>query len=117
MIIREIMRDVQESRKESQRVAATILAQMGGAKRLQVMIGANSFASDRNGVLFKFRGTRKANAVRIELTPQDLYRVEFYKQRGKAQGYRVDLVHELDEVYCDMLIELFEQFTGLYLTI
>ena len=47
-------------------VAKTILEQLGGAGRLQVMTGAYNFVAYPNGVSFKFKN-RKVNYVKITL--------------------------------------------------
>ena len=56
-----------------QEIAETIIAQMGGASRLHIMVGADSFASGRieyDGfeqpyVQFKFKMNRKMNYCRV----------------------------------------------------
>lgn len=97
-----------------QQIANTILQQMGGAGRIMAMTGARQFLTSANSVQFKFKGSRKANCVRVTLDPTDTYTVEFHKVTKR--GLEVKEVKALSGVYCDMLIELFESTTGLYLT-
>lgn len=96
-------------------VAKTILAQMGGMRRLQLMVGAQAFVGDDNSVQFGFKGCRKANKCRVVLEPSDTYRFELWKYSKKT--YDCTKVFEADDVYCDMLVEMFESETGLYLTL
>lgn len=95
--------------------ANTILQQMGGMGRLVAMTGAHNFLALDNGVQFKFKGSRVANSCRVVLDPSDTYTVEFHKITKR--GLEVKEVKSLSGVYCDMLVELFEGTTGLYLTI
>lgn len=98
--------------------AATILDQLGGARKVSMMTGAKHFLADRsaggNPVLsFKIgRGAKnKINAVRIELTADDLYTVSF----ERIWGAKVTTIETLAGCYAEMLVELFEDRTGLYL--
>jgi hypothetical protein len=50
------------------------------------------------------------NAVRIELTPLDVYRVQFFRI---GRGLRLTVVADLEDVYCDQLRDVFERTTGL----
>jgi len=100
-------------------VAETILEQLGGVRRLQLMTGARDFvggeAFGRGFVQFKIgRGARDGiNKVRIELDPSDTYTVKFYQTRG--QGFRY--AGEVPGVYCDTLVSVFEARTGLRLSL
>lgn len=80
-------------------VAKTILAQMGGMARLNVFTGAKGFVATENSVRFRVnRGD-----FMVVLDPDDTYTVT-YKGR------------EYTGVYCDQLVEVFERFTGMYLS-
>ena len=91
-------------------VAKTILEQLGGAGRLQVMTGAYNFVAYPNGVSFKFKN-RKVNYVKITLNGMDLYDVEFLKLTVNSQKK----VAEFEDIYFDQLIDIFEETTGMYL--
>ena len=118
-------------------VAMTILSQMGGVGRIQAMTGAKNFAyfdeKGVKGVSFNFpnRGN-KPNFVKITLDEgTDTYTVEFGKKKPiswkrmekiaeagrdpKAEDFYTKL-SEHTGVYWDMLKELFEKNTGLYLS-
>ena len=95
--------------------AKTILSQLGGTGRLSAMINAKQFLALDAGVQFKFSGCKKANCIRIELSPLDLYDVTFYKiGRG---GLDVKEVEQLAGLYADQLKGYIEKFTGLYLSL
>lgn len=99
----------------AQAPADIILSQLGGAGRLTAMIGAKHFFSDDDGrsLVFKFAGSRKANYAKITLTDDDLYTVDFKKIRGvEAKD-----VESFEGVYADMLRDIFESTTGLYLSV
>lgn len=98
---------------EAREMAETAAAYLGGFRRLSLMVGANNFAYDKGGTLsFRFKGCRKANAVRLVLNGSDLYDVEFHKIT-KA-GAKLVAAHS--DLYFDQLRETFERETGLYLT-
>lgn len=94
-------------------VAKTILAQLGGNKFV-VMTGARNIAGSEQDKSLSFKLPMKTknqcNYVRITLTPNDLYRVEFFSLRAttlKVKG-------SVDDVYCDQLLNTFENATGIY---
>jgi hypothetical protein len=99
----------------AQQVAQTILRQLGGSGRLASMIGAYNFAhsTDPDGfsVQFRFKGSRVANFVKITLSPDDCYAIEFGMIRKTAyeQGKCLQMI------YADQLIEIFENHTNLRL--
>lgn len=95
----------------------TILQQMGGTGRLVAMTGAWNFlrGNEENGnpyLTFRFKASKKANYCKVTYCQgDDLYKVEF----GKIRMPNYKKVSEHEGIYCDMLIELFERETGLYL--
>ena len=107
--------------------ADIILQQMGGSRRLAVMIGAKHFFSDDNGysLVFKFtaKAKNRANYVKITLDPSDTYTVTFSRigrKKDKDMGIFVQQLVEISQhemIYCDGLHQLFELETGLYLTL
>jgi len=120
-ILRQLGGRASASREESmaldesdQEVAKTILAQMGGTGKLKAMTGAKNFTSSENGVSFQWPAKGGGpNAVRITLTPEDTYTVEFIRA-GKG-GPKVVSKHE--DIYAEDLKKLFEKQTGLYLSL
>lgn len=89
------------------------LNQIGGILNLQLMVGAYNFAKDKNSISFRFKGSRKMNYLKITLNSLDEYELEF----GQVGRKSYKSVKKLDGVYCDQLIEIFEDTTGLYLTL
>jgi hypothetical protein len=96
-------------------VANTILEQMGGARRLGVMIGAHTFTGSSDSLTFRFRARSAdgSNCLRVTLLPSDTYKVEFISIRGAS--VKVKSVHE--DTYADSLRQLFESVTRLYLSL
>lgn len=95
-------------------ISDLILEQLGGSYRLSSMIGAKNFSYDANGALsFHFKGSRKANMVRILLLPSDTYTLVFTK--FNARTLDVQPVGLFENIYVLNLIPVFEQFTGLAL--
>jgi len=106
------------NKTEALQTAETIFTQLGGQRTLKLFVGATNFAfnnlekEERVEAIFKFKGSRKMNLCKVTYRrcPDD-YIVEFYKI-GRAS---VTKVSRHENVYCDMLIDLFEKETNLYL--
>lgn len=102
-------------------VAQTIISQLGGG-RFAMMTGAKQFVSffkgDNPSVRFRVPGNLTKNGinmVQISLNGSDLYDVEFLKVRNsKTKGVVMTSVEMHNDIYCDMLVDLFETSTGLY---
>lgn len=94
-------------------IPETIALQLGGAFRLKLFIGAYHILScDNNQALsFRFVGSTVANYVKITLTTSDLYDIEF----KQVVDLEVKDAGEYKGVYCDQLVSLFEDHTGLFL--
>lgn len=90
-------------------VPATIAHQLGD--RTLAMLGAYHLAGTEDRLSFRFRGSRKANAVRITLNAQDTYDVEFLKIRPRK--FQIDTVERIEGVYVDGLHDCIERVTGL----
>ncbi len=96
--------------KTDMTIANTIIAQLGGARRLGQMINAKDFFGGANNVVFKFmKGKDGINACRVTLDSSDTYTVEFLKLRGLT----CKTVSSFSMVYCDQLRYLFESSTCL----
>lgn len=92
-----------------------VFQQLGGFGRLRAMVGMKDATYDTKNqwISFKFKGSPKANYVKITLNGKDLYDVQFLK----IWGLKFKEVAVFNDVYNDQLIELFEKTTGLYLTL
>jgi hypothetical protein len=107
------------SQDHASTVAQTILDQLGGYRRVGMMVGGKNFTAhsslDGNPALsFKLgRGAKKKiNAVQIELTPDDLYTVTFQR----IWGSKVTVIETFPACFADSLVDLFESRTGFYLS-
>ncbi len=96
-------------------VANTIIEQLGGFGRLRAMVGAFNLVGDATSVTLRFKGSRKTNMLKVTLNSTDTYTVEFLKY--SPSKCKATTVKKTSMVYCDMLVSLFENTTGLYLTI
>lgn len=101
--------------------ADIIAQQLGGQRKLKLMVGAKDFFSDDNGntLVFNFKSS-KANYVRITLNSMDTYDVKFQKiGRLNKKTFEVPVkdVAEYNGIYHDQLMDIFEEVTGLYLTL
>ena len=94
-------------------VAETIIRQMGGAKRLGLMVGATQFLGSPDRVQFRFKGNPRVNSCVVKLDNDDTYTFQHW-QITKSQMTRR---FEISGLYCDMLVETFETETGLYLSL
>lgn len=95
-----------------QEIAATILQQLGGIRKLQAMTGAHTFIAHPSGVSFKIKNP-KVNYIKIILNSKDLYDLEF----GRIKGDKYTVVNKLDGYYDTMLKDAFEKETGMYLSL
>ena len=100
-------------KKQNASVGNEILAQLGGNKFIG-MTGARNFVGGANSLSFRLPGSggftkNGINAVRIELTAKDTYKLTFSRIRGSS----VSVVSERDDVYADSLREVFREETGL----
>jgi len=96
-------------------IANEIANQLGGTNRICMMIGVKHFLADSDSLTIIFSKCKKADRVVITLTPMDTYRVEFFKMNKKTLS--CPLTGEFDNVYNDQLKSLFENFTGLRLSL
>ena len=92
-------------------VATTILNQLGGNK-FRVMTGPKNFMDHGNALSMRIgRNSSNSNYLKITLNDSDLYDVRFSKvtKMGEEKSVR-----EFNDVYNDMLVEIFESHTGMY---
>lgn len=103
----------------------------GNAGRLVAMIGAKDFLKGDNFVSFKFKAKakNKANMLKIKYdSASDTYNMEFIKVTNKqdpelkAMGIKVMVptatqIENIEGVYCDQMKSIFEESTGLYVTL
>lgn len=101
----------------SRHIAMTILTQMGGVGRLIMMAGCKDFLSLESGVQFFVGSNAKGvNKCRVVLEADDTYTVEFGNVRRKDGVPTHTVKHKSTEIYCDQLVSLFEEQTGMYLS-
>jgi hypothetical protein len=93
-------------------IAQIIGQQLGGLGRLKMFVGGHTFVDHGNGLSFKFKGSKVANYMKVTLTPLDTYNVEI----GKIWGQKYTVKKELEGVYFDQLVNIFEDTTKLYLS-
>jgi len=95
-------------------VAAYIVLQLGG-KRFIAMTGAKNMSYGKNGKndpqlkIQVMKGKNNINSMIISLNNKDLYDIVFYS----VKNCEVKEVSRYDDVYCDMLTDIFETETGL----
>ena len=106
----------------NQEIAAIIHQQLGGG-RFNVMTGAKNFLAIENGLRFTIpRNASKANRCEIVLNEKDLYDVRFIYSRvgridmrtGKTVPDKLETVKAYDDVFCDMLQDIFTSVIGMY---
>jgi hypothetical protein len=95
-------------------IASTIAEQMGGLRLLSVMVGAKNFVALEKGLKFSIgKGAKeKINAVKVTLNDMDTYDLEF----GRFWGTKYKTIKKVEGVYNDMLMDIFEDATGFFLT-
>lgn len=99
-------------------VGQVIVEQMGGVRRLSLMLGIGTgpsyqFYDVPQGVGFAWPNKQRSrgNCVEVRLDPDDTYTVTFYNLAGGEKKK----VKELDDIYADQLVEVFEAQTGWHL--
>ena len=93
------------------RVAEEILNQLGG-NRFRVMTGAKNFGGPDNSLRMRIgRNKTNANYMEVVLNSMDLYDITFAKVTKYGE---MKSVKTYDNVYNDMLVEIFESHTGMY---
>ena len=96
------------------RVAETILSQLGG-NRFRVITGAKNFAATDNSLRMRIgRNKTNANYMEVSLNMLDLYDITFAKVTKMGE---MKSVKTYENVYNDMLVEIFESHTGMYTTL
>jgi len=102
----------EQEEKQQQYIAKTILEQLGGNKFV-VMTGAKNLTGLPNGLSFKLPGAEFAkqgvNYVKITLDPSDTYTMEF----GRTRGSEYKVINTHNDIYFDVLQEVFTRETGL----
>lgn len=98
-------------------VAQTIVQQYGG-QRFLAMTGAKHLLSINQGFGLQFKlpsnfAKDRINTVRVNLTSDDLYDVEY----GNARGTNYTVVSRSDGLFFDQLASDFTRVTGLYTTL
>lgn len=96
-------------------IATTILEQLGGSMFL-VMTGAKHLLHGEHELQFHLpKKYNHINAVRIELLPNDSYKVDFYNIRKR--GLNIDTIASHENVPAESLRGLFTSTTGLDCTL
>ena len=91
-------------------IAKEILNQMGGP-RIGAFIGTKTWIACDNGLSFRFKGSKKYNMCKIALNSMDTYDITFYR----FYGVKLTRREEINDVFCDQLVEIFERTTNLFL--
>jgi len=90
---------------------AQIIYQQLGANRFAAMTGSKNFVAGDDYLMFSIpKNASPFNKVRVTLTPNDTYNMEFLKV-GRLGDVRKTEVYE--DVYADQLQELFRGLTGM----
>ena len=83
-----------------------------GLRGLQTTLRADRFVVNDRGVAFRFRGSDRANVVRIDLSGNDEFDVAF----SKIDGIHLSQVHTARNIAASNLRQCFERETGLVTT-
>lgn len=92
-------------------IQETIRHQMGG-RPFEMLVGVKQITYREKQVTTKFKAKskNKSNCVRVTLTDADDYTVEFLR----LWGLNCTEISTHEGIYADMLQDLFETHTGLY---
>lgn len=86
-------------------ITDTILEQLGGNKFIAMTGARIAYDEAEKYILVRFRGSRKANGLMVQLEPSDLYSM-YFSRNGWSVCVRKD-------VYWDQLQNIFTDVTGL----
>ena len=99
--------------------AETILRQLTRSDNpfgvLTVMAGCGIYGYDKDSVSFRFKGCKKANICKICIEADDTYSLTFFKIGVKDLSLNVS--GNFSGIYADGLKGVFEDFTGLMLSL
>ena len=103
--------------EQQKQIAATILTQLGG-RRFTAMTGAKNFLYGDGWLRMDLR-KNQSKANRLEITyngGSDSYTVKFYKFTisRKTFDWKETHVQIFEDVYADMLQDIFTDVTGMY---
>lgn len=100
---------------EQQQIAQTVVQQLGGQRRLKLMVDAWNFHQENNGVSFRFKGSKIANYIKITLAANDTYTLEFMlinPSKGLCEPKEI-----FPHIYVEMLQGTFQDYTKLALSL
>lgn len=98
-----------------QTIALTILDQLGGRRRLEMMVNAREFVLGADSLSFRFSGSEAANYCTVTYDyPRDLYEMRLYLISPPNPPA---LVYDEAGLHDDLLIPTFEEETNLFLTL
>ena len=108
--------------KITQDMAVDALCWLTGSDRpvaaLKLMLDADKFCIMENTVRFRFKGSRSINYFILEYDAgMDLWNAVFKYFRNGKLSFIYKEVKRCDGLYCDKLKEVFEETTGLCLTV
>lgn len=93
-----------------------VIGHFGGLRNLRMLVGASDFVVGDAQVRFSFKGCRRANKVVVQYeVGTDTYHFRIGKLN--KQTWEFDTILDEYGVYNDQLMDMFEQATGLYLTL
>lgn len=103
--------------EEKQEIAQTISKQIGNHAFFMLGARYKGYDEDENGNVyfsFRIRGSNKVNYIKITYNSGlDLYDMEF----GKIHGTDYTVVKAVDGVYFDIMHDIIERVTGLYVSL
>ena len=101
-------------------VQKMILQQLGGLARMTTMVGVNSLYTGSDSeirIRWSARGKKKINVLSVSLRPDDYYDVTFAANGKSPLALPLLVTSRYEGVGCEDLVRIFEEETGLYLTL
>ena len=94
-----------------EQLATQILSYLSpqGLRGMKLMTSAGPFALEKDGLSFRFKGSPRANHVRITLNHLDLFDLTL----GRIRNGNYQVVHEAKDIFCEDLGQAFRDETGL----
>jgi len=101
-------------------VQKMILQQLGGLARMTTMVGVNGLYTGSDSeirIRWSARGKKKINVLSVSLRPDDYYDVTFAANGKSPLALPLLVTSRYEGVGCEDLVRIFEEETGLYLTL
>jgi hypothetical protein len=100
-------------------ISDTIIKQMGGFNRIKSMTGCDAITTDKYSIhIVNFKGSKKYNQCIVTYIPKhDLYDMKIYRFDANSIQKGERNVENFEQLFFDQLVDMFEETTGIKLSL